>query len=173
MSGNRREHVGRSRETEKVWASNSGTLRQVPAGSGRASLASRRTATSLRADTAPAEGAERHRFQLILLLQSVQEGNVLKVRVAEDAPAEGLFLWMPGRPPGLLEKSLLESLSRIDCFDLVNRFAEGRTDPLPPDPGTGLGMAGTLNAEQSHARASCRSPGVHLGADRQGQARPG
>jgi hypothetical protein len=108
---------------------------------------------------APAEGAERHRFQLI---ESVQEGNVLKVRVAEHAPAEGLFLWMPGRAPGLLEKSLLDGLSRIDCFDLINRFAEGRTDPVPPDPGTGLGTAGTLNAEQSRARTGCRSPGVHL-----------
>ena len=108
---------------------------------------------------APEEGAGRLRFQLI---ESVQEGNVLKVRVAEHAPAEGLFLWMPGRAPGLLEKSLLAGLSRIDRFDLVNRFAEGRTDPVPPDPGTGLGTAGTLNAEQSRARAGCLSPGVHL-----------
>jgi len=108
---------------------------------------------------APAEGAEQHRFQLI---ESVQEGNILKVRVAEHAPAEGLFLWIPGRAPGLLEKSLLDSLSRIDRFDLVNRFAEGRTDPVPPDPGTGLSTAGTLNTEQSRARTGCRSPGVHL-----------
>lgn len=108
---------------------------------------------------APTEGAGQLRFQLI---ESVQEGNVLKVRVAEHAPPEGLFLWVPGRAPGLLEKSLLAGLSRIDRFDLVNRFAEGRTDPVPPDPGTGLGTAGTLNAEQSRARAGCRSPGVHL-----------
>ena len=56
---------------------------------------------------APAEGSEQHRFQLI---ESVQEGNVLKVRVGEHAPAEGLFLWIPGRAPGLLEKSLLDRL---------------------------------------------------------------
>ena len=56
----------------------------------------------------------------------------------------------------------MAGLSRIDRFDLVNRFAEGRADPVPPDPGTGLGTAGTLNAEQSLARTGCRSPGVHL-----------
>ena len=108
---------------------------------------------------APAEGSEQHRFQLI---ESVQEGNVLKIRVAEHAPAEGLFLWIPGYAPGLLEKSLLDGLSRIDRFDLVNRFAEGRTDPVPLDPGGGLSTAGTLNTEQSRARTGCRSPGVHL-----------
>ena len=108
---------------------------------------------------APAEGAERQRFQLI---ETVQEGNVLKVRVAEHAPAEGLFLWIPGRAPGLLEKSLLDGLSRIDRFNLVNRFAEGRADTVPADPGAGLGTAGTLNTEQSRARTGCRSPGVHL-----------
>ena len=108
---------------------------------------------------APAEGAEQQRFQLI---ESVQEGNVLKVRVAEHAPAEGLFLWIPRRAPGLLEKSLLDGLSRIDRFDLVNRFAEGRTDPVSADPGVVRSTGVTLNTEQSRARAACRSPGVHL-----------
>jgi hypothetical protein len=42
---------------------------------------------------APAEGAEQQRFQLI---ESVQEGNVLKVRVAEHAPAEGQFAAVTG-----------------------------------------------------------------------------
>ncbi len=98
---------------------------------------------------APAEGAEQHRFRLI---ESVQEGNVLKVRVAEHAPAGGLFLWLPRRAPGLLEKSLLNGLSRIDRFDLVNRFAEGRTDQVPTDPRAGFNQAGVLNTAEASAK---------------------
>jgi hypothetical protein len=55
---------------------------------------------------------------------------VLKVRVARHAPATGLFLWGPVRPPGLLEKSLLEGLTSIDQSTLVSRFAAGRADPI-------------------------------------------
>jgi AAA domain/PLD-like domain len=98
---------------------------------------------------APADGPEKHRFQLI---ESMQDGNILKVRVAEHAPAHGLYLWIPGHPPGLLEKSLLDGLSSIDRFDLVNRFADGRPDPVPAGPGS----------MQDRARAACLSPGVHL-----------
>jgi AAA domain len=98
---------------------------------------------------APADGPEKHRFQLI---ESMQDGNLLKVRVAEHAPAHGLYLWIPGRAPGLLEKSLLEGLSSINRFDLVNQFADGRPDPVPE-------VSGNM---QDRARAACQSPGVHL-----------
>ena len=100
---------------------------------------------------APAEGAEQHMYQLI---ETVQDGNVLKVRVAEHAPADGLFLWVPGRAPGFLEQSLLDGLSSIERFDLVARFATGQPDPLPAAPG--------LNNEQLLAQVTCRSAGVHL-----------
>jgi hypothetical protein len=102
---------------------------------------------------------QQQRFQLI---ESVQEGNVLKVRVAKHAPAEGYFSGSPGAALGLLEKSLLDGLSRIDRFDLVDRFAEGRTDPVPPESGTGLNTAGTLNTEHPRARTACSSLGAHL-----------
>lgn len=100
---------------------------------------------------APAEGAEQHMYQLI---ETVQDGNILKVRVAEHAPADGLFLWVPRRAPGFLEQSLVDGLSSIERFDLVGRFATGQPDPLPAAPG--------LNDEQSLAQITCRSPGVHL-----------
>jgi hypothetical protein len=48
------------------------------------------------------------------VIEAIQIGNVLKVRVAKHAPATGLFLWVPVRPAGLLEKSLLEGLISID-----------------------------------------------------------
>jgi AAA domain/PLD-like domain len=100
---------------------------------------------------APAEGAEQHMYQII---ETLQDGNILKVRVAEHAPADGLFLWVPRRAPGLLEQSLVDGLSSIKRFDLVARFATGQPDPLPAAPG--------LNHEQSLAQVTCRSPGVHL-----------
>ena len=100
---------------------------------------------------APAEGAEEQMYQLI---ETMQDGNILKVRVAEHAPADGLFLWVPGRAPGFLEQSLVDGLSSIERFDLVGRFATGRPDPLPEVPG--------LTDEQSLAQVTCRSPGVQL-----------
>jgi hypothetical protein len=100
---------------------------------------------------APAEGAEQHMYQLI---ETVQDGNVLKVRVAKHVPADGLFLWVPARAPGFLEQSLVDGLSSIEWFDLVARFATGQPDPLPASPG--------LNNEQALAQVTCRSPGVHL-----------
>jgi hypothetical protein len=107
---------------------------------------------------APGEGARQRRFQL---MESVQDGNVLKVKVARHAPADGLYLWIPQRAPGLLEKSLLKGLSEIDRFDLCDRFAQGRADPLPADRGARPG-SGELNDEQSDAWTACCSPGVQL-----------
>jgi hypothetical protein len=106
---------------------------------------------------APAEGARKHKFQLI---ETIQIGNVLKVRVARHAPATGLFLWMPIRPPGLLEKSLLEGLTSIDRFTLVSRFAAGLADAIATGQ-HGSSRPG-LNAGQQRAWTACCSPGLHL-----------
>ena len=111
---------------------------------------------------APAEGADRLRFQLI---EALHDGNVLKVKVAEHAPTEGLFLWSPARAPGLLEKSLVDALSSIDRFTLVSQFTQGRADVAPAGLGVGSNRvlnAGQLNAEQWRALRACRSPGLHL-----------
>ena len=111
---------------------------------------------------APAEGARRLKFQLI---ETLHDGNVLKVRVAEHAPTEGLFLWSPARAPGLLEKSLLDGLSSIDRYALVSQFAQGRADVAPASLALGGNQAlnaEQLNAEQWRAWRACRSPGLHL-----------
>ena len=107
---------------------------------------------------APSEGAQQRMFRLI---ETVQVGNVLKVKVARHAPASGLFLWIRPRPPGLLEKSLLDGLSSIDRFALVSQFAEGRADAIPENRMDGDGRTG-LNAGQQSAWTACCSPGVHL-----------
>ena len=106
---------------------------------------------------APSEGAQQHKFQLI---ETVQVGNVLKVRVAKHAPATGLFLWAPARPAGLLEKSLLDGLSSIDRFTLVNKFAASRADAIPANRVSGNRPG--LNAGQQRAWTACCSPGLHL-----------
>jgi hypothetical protein len=104
---------------------------------------------------APAKGEQRYQ-----LIEALQEGNILRVRVAEHAPPNGLFLWVPGHPPGFLEKSLLDGLASIDRFDLINRFAAGIPDPVPPRR-EGWQAHG-LNDEQGHAWTACTTPGVHL-----------
>lgn len=98
---------------------------------------------------APPDGSEHRKYQLI---ETIQDGNVLRIRAAEHAPQDGLCLWVAMGEPGRLEKSLLDGLSSINRFDLINRFAEGRTDPI-------TGAAGDPSAR---ARAACTEPGVHL-----------
>jgi hypothetical protein len=109
---------------------------------------------------APADGAGKRRYQLI---EAVQDGSLLKLRVGAHAPREGLFLWIPNRGKGFLEKSLLAGLSRIDRFDLVNRFGAGRADPVPAlvHVPSGASTQG-LNPGQVQALAACRAPGVNL-----------
>ncbi len=104
---------------------------------------------------APAEGSEQQKYQLI---ETVQDGNVLRVRAADHAPAEGLYLWIPDRAPGMLERSLLDGLASIERFELISRFAAGSTDPVPSII---LSQAGMDDAP-GRARAACTAPGVHL-----------
>jgi superfamily I DNA/RNA helicase len=98
---------------------------------------------------APSQGGEQYKYQLI---ESVQDGNVLRVRVGEHAPMDGLFLWVPGRSPGFLEQSLVDCLSSIERFDLVNCFGTGKPEPVPPRNGD----------EQEQARKACQAPGLNL-----------
>jgi hypothetical protein len=126
------------------------------------SLTGRPTDSDLLEDAylAPADGAGKRRYQLI---EAVQDGNLLKLRVGAHAPREGLFLWIQSRGKGFLEKSLLAGLSRIDRFDLVNRFGAGRADPVPAlvHIPSGVSSQGP-NRGQVQALAACRAPGVNL-----------
>jgi hypothetical protein len=103
---------------------------------------------------APAEGARRRRFQV---MEAVRDGSVLRVRVASYAPAAGLFLWVSRGVRAQRDKALLDGLSQIRRFDLVDRFGQGRADAVPvAEPCDGL------NADQARGRAACLAPGVHL-----------
>ena len=50
---------------------------------------------------APGDGSWLWRYQLI---ETIQDGNLLKIRVSTYAPRDGLFLSIPVRDKGLLEK---------------------------------------------------------------------
>lgn len=107
---------------------------------------------------APSGGSRDHKF---LVIETVQEGRVLKVRVAEHAPRQWLFLWVPQQPRGLLDISLRDGLSSIGEFDLVDRIAAGRADPIPEGNATPR-EGPPLNDGQRRAWHACRTRGVHL-----------
>jgi hypothetical protein len=107
---------------------------------------------------APAEGPKKHKF---LVIESLQEGRVLKIRVAEHAPRQGMWLWIPQQPRGLLDSSLLEGLSSITEFGLVNQIAAGRADAIA-DSSADRKDGPSLNDGQRQAWRACRAPGVHL-----------
>src|ERR1035437_2485753 len=102
----------------------------------------------------PAEGPQQRRFQV---LESAQDGSVLRIKVASFAPSDGLFLWVSRRGRARLDKSLLAGLSQMSRFHLIDRFAQGRADPVP-----GAAPSGSLNADQARGLAACLAPGVQL-----------
>jgi AAA domain len=103
---------------------------------------------------APAEGPRERRFQV---MEAVQDGHVLKVKVASFAPADGLFLWLPRHGSARSAKALLDGLTQISRFDLVDRLGQGRADPVPEAV-----PSGGLNADQARGLAACLAPGVQL-----------
>ncbi|MBV9381510.1 MAG: AAA family ATPase, partial [Streptosporangiaceae bacterium] len=108
---------------------------------------------------APKEGGRTRKFQLI---ETVHDGNLLRVRAAEHAPRSGLFLWVPDRDTGQLFTSLLDGLSSITQFSLIDRIAAGDANPVPAErPGEGERVPG-LNDGQRGALRACLAPGVHL-----------
>lgn len=108
---------------------------------------------------APEEGPQQHRFQVV---ETGQEGSVLKVKAAELTPAEGLYLYVPQRPKGQLYTSLLDGLTAMTQFTLAGRVANGQANPIPAADGTVPPTWASLNEEQRAAWRACRAPGVHL-----------
>ena len=108
---------------------------------------------------APKEGGRARKFQLI---ETVHDGSLLRVRAAEHAPRSGLFLWVPDRDTGRLYTSLLDGLSSITQFSLIDRIAAGDANPVPAErPGERERMPG-LNDGQRGALRACLAPGVQL-----------
>lgn len=106
----------------------------------------------------PADGPQRRRFQV---LESAQDGGVLKIKVASFAPSDGLFLWVSRGGRARLDKSLLAGLSRMSRFHLTDRFAQGRADPVPAAAPV-VEPSGRLDAGQARGLTACLAPGVQL-----------
>src|ERR1017187_1207730 len=61
----------------------------------------------------PADGPQQRQFQV---MESAQDGSVLRIKVASFAPSDGLFLWVSRRGRARLDKSLLAGLSQMSRF---------------------------------------------------------
>jgi hypothetical protein len=93
------------------------------------------------------------RFDGYPVIEAVDEGNEVRVRVAAHAPERGLFLWARRAEPALVLRSLRDRLAEVRRFDLVERFATGSLDPVPAAVGP---------SPLVRARAACCTPGLHL-----------
>jgi hypothetical protein len=95
------------------------------------------------------------------VMEAVQEGEVLRVRVARHVMARGLRLTAMQRSAALLLESLRDSLRKLtDAGGCAHRLVQKRIDPLPDSsaerPPTGFTQG------QEHAFHACLTPGVRL-----------
>ncbi|WP_198153011.1 AAA domain-containing protein [Pseudofrankia sp. DC12] len=103
-----------------------------------------------------ADGGNRSTYRV----STVEEGqSELLVTVAPHAPDGGLWLWGTARPPGELERNLLEAWQRLDDPGLATRIVTGRLDPVPT--GAAGDVAG-LSRAQISAYLACTTPGVRV-----------
>ncbi|MFD0683063.1 AAA domain-containing protein [Actinomadura fibrosa] len=75
---------------------------------------------------APDDGADEHKFSLI---ETVQDGAVLRVRVGGHAPADGLVLHVKSEPGGMLTQALVDGLRGMRPNDLATAFATANLTP--------------------------------------------
>lgn len=115
---------------------------------------------------APRQGDRNVRFQLI---ETVHDGNVLRVRAAEHAPRSGLYLWVPDRDNGRLYTSLRDGLAHVlemksisNSSGLIDKIAAGIADLVPPAPPGEAERLPGLNEGQRGALRACLAPGVQL-----------
>ncbi len=91
-------------------------------------------------------------------LEVVQDGRLLRVRVAEFVDLPDAYLWQNRRPEGFLVSQLRDGLRAVGDAGLAHELAAGR---LAPPPRIVQPLAGFSSA-QCEAYTSCLSPGVRL-----------
>lgn len=98
------------------------------------------------------------------VIEAVQDGSRLNLRVGGGAPASGLYLWRVRPDPAFLLESLKERLMTVAGGPLVDCF---RTRRLPPPPAASLrglreiSVSG-LRGAQARVWTACCAPGLHL-----------
>ncbi|PSK99016.1 phospholipase D-like protein [Murinocardiopsis flavida] len=105
---------------------------------------------------APASGSKDIRYRL---RETINDEGRLLIRVATDAPREGLHLWKRGRPTAHLVQTLLDGLERLTGDGPAAAFGAGRADPLRSEL---AGPVAGLNPGQRLAYSACVSPGLQL-----------
>ncbi|MFE7868761.1 AAA domain-containing protein [Micromonospora humida] len=93
-------------------------------------------------------------------LEVMQEGQQLRVRVADFVDLTDAYLWQRRQPPAYLLDRLREVLATIEPVGLAADLAAGRLSPAPA-PQLLKRVAG-LTPAQCEAYTSCLRPGVRL-----------
>ncbi|HLL66452.1 MAG TPA: AAA domain-containing protein [Micromonosporaceae bacterium] len=91
-------------------------------------------------------------------LEVVQDGRLLRVRVAEFVDLPEAFLWQNRRPEGFLVTQLRDGLRAVGDSGLAHELAAGRLTPRP----TTISSVNGFSPAQCEAYTSCLSPGVRL-----------
>jgi len=94
------------------------------------------------------------------VIEAVQEGELLRVRVAAHVSSDDLHLWATRQPRGFLIESLRDGLRSLTDPGMADALANGRLTELPDIPHE-RDLPG-LNPEQRQVYAACRVPGLHL-----------
>ena len=93
------------------------------------------------------------------VLEAVQEGEILQVRVSAHVSAEELELRVQRQPKAFLIERLRDRLVRLTPSPLAEALASGALDPLP---GTPPKEPAVLNPGQRLAYLACLGPGLRL-----------
>ncbi|WP_432834109.1 AAA domain-containing protein [Dactylosporangium sp. CA-092794] len=92
------------------------------------------------------------------VMEAVQDGPVLRVRVAEFVDIADAYLWQQKQPATHLMVKLREGIAELSDAGLAHDLALGR---LTPKPRAVRQIAG-FTPRQNEAVASCLAPGVRL-----------
>lgn len=104
------------------------------------------------ADAAPSGG--------LRVMEAVQEGEVLRVRVGAHIDTASLTLWSLQQTSAYLWVKLREGLEGMAPAGLPDALARGRLAPIPAPPSRAA--LPELNDGQRAAYAACASAGLHL-----------
>lgn len=91
-------------------------------------------------------------------LEVVQDGRLLRVRVAEFVDLPEAYLWQNRRPEGVLVTQLRDGLRAVGDSGLAHELAAGRLTPRPRT----IRQVNGFSPAQCEAYTSCLSPGVRL-----------
>jgi hypothetical protein len=91
------------------------------------------------------------------VIEMIQEGEILRVRVGAHVSGTDLRLWLLRRPPGFLWEKLRDRLRELTDPGLADALVRGDLGSTPPQR-----RQSPLNPEQWQAYQACMLPGARL-----------